>query len=1489
MLLLDWLNALKIRFAYSSRRLRLTRRSRRMPWSLAERLERRVLLTTLVVTTTDDSGAGSLRQALLDANAIPGADEITFSISTSDTGFVDADSSLAGGDAAADVFVIHLGSALPALTDDGTTIDGRTQTASTGDTNPFGPEIVLDGSTAGSGANGLTVSSDNNSIFGLNIQGFLGNGISIASGGHNQIGSNFIGTNATGTLGFGNLDDGISLTAGAHSNTIGGTTAANGNLISGNNGNGVRIGGSGTSQNIVAGNIIGLNASGNATLANGGEGVFIDSGASQNLIGGSTTAARNIITGNGSDGIEINGAGSDFNTVAGNFIGTDITGTIGLAAPLDGRDGIRLVGGVQSNVIGTNGDGVADAAEGNLISGNADEGIEITGGSSLNVVAGNVIGLNGSGTQALGNGGVGIKMELGSANNRVGTNGDGVSDVLERNVISANGQNGGVLIEDVGSDNNIVAGNLIGTNAAGTAAIGNLNYGVRIQNGAKFNRIGTNGDGNFDADERNVISGSQLDGVRINDAATTGNIVAGNFIGTDVNGTLDLGNAGSGVAIDNAPNNIIGGSVASARNIISGNTADGIQISGTSAAANIIAGNYIGTDITGTLDRGNALHGVLVQNAATNNRIGTDADGSGDAAERNVISGNTGDGIRILGAGTDGNVIAGNYIGTNAAGSAALGNSGGGGGVYVVNGAANTLIGGTTPGAGNVISGNNGSSGEGIEIESAGGTMVFGNIIGLNATGTFDLGNRQAGVFLDRAFNTIVGGPTAAHRNIISGNDAGYAGGVWMNLPQATGNVVQGNYVGTDITGTLAVPNIGPGVRLSGGANGNRIGSNGDGLNDATEGNLIRGNNSAGVLIVDGASTSNTIRGNSIFGNAGLGIDLGGDGVTANDAGDSDSGPNQLQNFPVLAAALTIDSEATEVVGSFGSLPNADYTIDFYANAAADPSGYGEGERYLGSKTVTTDGSGNASFSAIVGVSTLGELVTATATAADGSTSEFAANVQVIRGPDAAGTSLHLDGIDDFVEVPDSPSLHSDRQLTFEGWFNIDDINHAVWQNIFHKGNYPEGNEPGVSNREYGLWVNSAGYLHFASTPADRVGVGQFAISSASGLIRSGEWHYFAAVIDADAREMRLYLDGELVGSRSYNPAGIRETSGPLRFAFDGYQTEGQLDEMRLWSVARTEQQIQTDMHRQLTGTEAGLVGYWRFDEAAGGIVTDLSGHGNDGSFTSPGYQQGVPGPFGDSTAYNFYKVAGGQGAEVALHLPEINTTAGGYNTVSFWMNWNGVNVTMPFGFTTYDLYFAGGAFGFNTGQANVYGISSAGLANRWVHVTAAFHNGDAKQSRLWIDGVEQALSDQLASATTASRTATADARISGWLNDGNYHFTGLLDEVTVFNRLLSDSEIQAQFTATSAADYRTFLSGQSPIAQYGLDETSGTTALDSSGNAHHGTVIPSMPIPLLTRGVPARLPAMRTRRSASAICRISPLNCSRLPSRRRLSRWKPG
>ncbi|MBI5383588.1 MAG: HYR domain-containing protein, partial [Verrucomicrobia bacterium] len=839
-----------------------------------------------IVTTTVDSGPGSLRQAILDANGSPGTDTIAFNI---------------GG---AGPHTIQPLSPLPTITYP-VIIDGYTQPGASPNTLAQGNNAVLkielDGSLSGPTVHGLYVIAGNSAIRGLVINRFSAAGIYLYVGDDNVIQGNFIGTDTSGTVSRGNGggwgSDGPGVLADASSrNRIGGALPEHRNLISGN-GVGVYI--NDAERNLVQGNYIGTDKSGTAAVPNSGRaGVFLFCNAGwdwgDDLIGGAGPGEGNLISGNGSVGLSFN---SRRTVVQGNLIGTDVTGTRSLPNSFGvdaGSD--ALIGGTAHGA-------------GNLISGNIYDGL----------------GLGGTGTR--------------------------------------------------------VEGNLIGSDLTGTSALGNGRNGIHC-NGAEHTIGGAT------PGCRNIISGNAAYGIEIGGGGSTGNRVQGNFIGTDITGTAALGNS-EGVFIGWDGQNLVGGIEPGSRNVISGN---GIGLDLRSSGT-LVRGNFIGTDVTGTVALGNGC-GIYMADASVSNTIGGTAPGAG-----NVISGNATipcgwcGGILLNGPGAIGNRIQGNLIGTDVTGIHPLGNGNSSG--VNINGGQDNVIGGPESGAGNVIAANGG----GIWLGGAIRTRVQGNLIGTDRTGTLPMGN-GGGLFIVGGSDNTVGGTELGAGNVIA---ASVADGSWLMgkgvlvWGGATANRVQGNFIGTDFSGTLPLGNDESGVWLigfSGGAFGNVIGGTESGA-----GNIIAFNGRAGVSLRewDLSPARNPIRGNSIHSNAGLGIDLykiGSDccdGPTPNDEEDVDGGCNNLQNFPVLTS-VSASASTTTIEGTLNSTLSTVFTLDFYANSACDPSSYGEGERYLGSATVTTDDSGNSSFRVVLPVGVpVGWTITATATDPDGNTSEFSA------------------------------------------------------------------------------------------------------------------------------------------------------------------------------------------------------------------------------------------------------------------------------------------------------------------------------------------------------------------------------------------------------------------------------------------------------------------------------------------------------------------
>ena len=341
-----------------------------------------------------------------------------------------------------------------------------------------------------------------------------------------------------------------------------------------------------------------------------------------------------------------------------------------------------------------------------------------------------------------------------------------------------------------------------------------------------------------------------------------------------------------------------------------------------------------------------------------------------------------------------GNVIQGNYIGVNANGDEALGNQREGIDISTSSSDASvtgTIVGGTTPGAGNLISGNNF---DGILIGSftTSNTTVQGNRIGTDATGMIAIPNDGDGVRIEHAKNNLIGGSAPGAGNLISGNGGNQSGlgrgdGISMSSSM---NTIQGNLIGTDVTGTGPLRNLLSGITASG--TNNTIGGIGVG-----EGNVIAFNGANGIRSNGPLIISNSFRGNSIHSNgtfsspsaSTLGIDIGPFGITPNDVGDSDTGSNNLQNFPIITS-VAAGASSTNVKGSLNSSANTSLNLDFYRNTACDPSGNGEGERLIGSTTVSTDALGNVNFDVTFPVAiSQNQLLTTTATDLAGNTSEF--------------------------------------------------------------------------------------------------------------------------------------------------------------------------------------------------------------------------------------------------------------------------------------------------------------------------------------------------------------------------------------------------------------------------------------------------------------------------------------------------------------------
>lgn len=638
-------------------------------------------------------------------------------------------------------------------------------------------------------------------------------------------------------------------------------------------------GGTMGSNAVLEGNRIGVTD--DLSVASGG---VISVGANSQ-VGGTTAAARNVISGLWITGDNVKVEGNHFGF---NDTGTHAYSTGSQCIEVRTRNWGEI--GPKNVTIG----GLATGSR-NLFAGR----VEINPGTSGLLFQGNHLGVDITGMVTV------FPSERGSGMTIAGTNHTiGGTATAARNIFAANGSTSpgsaltiGLGVRDMtnyGTSNILVQGNYIGTNNTGNAKLGSWGNGIIIQGLANTVLIGGTSPG-----AGNVISGSKYAGISIEEGRLSNgtyisphdNVIQGNYIGTDKTGLVAIPNL-RGVTIKNSWDNLIGGTESGARNLISGNSETGILVwtGYANSKRNTFQGNYIGVDITGLAKLANGDWGMYVDGA--DNVIG-----GLTTAARNVISGNGGSGIQVLGSNQ---TVQGNYIGVGVDGVTPIGNR------------------------------------RGIQVDGTGGT---------------------------------IGGTTASARNVIS---ASTSGGI---IIPGSGHTVQGNYVGVAANGTTPLGNL-YGIRITG--SNNQIGGEVVGAP-----NVIANGSEQGVIVAGG--TGNAIRRNQIFNNS-MGIDLGNNGVTANDPQDADTGPNLLQNAPTLTSIET--ATGFTVHGALHSAPSTTYRLEFFANCALDSSGQGEGQSYLGSQDVTTSSLGDVLFSTAFSPPAC-PIITANATDPGGNTSEF--------------------------------------------------------------------------------------------------------------------------------------------------------------------------------------------------------------------------------------------------------------------------------------------------------------------------------------------------------------------------------------------------------------------------------------------------------------------------------------------------------------------
>jgi uncharacterized repeat protein (TIGR01451 family) len=823
---------------------------------------------TIEVTTTADSGPGSLRQAIIESNGDGGdTDHIVFNVQP------------------AGPKTITLVTPLPFITQP-VTIDGTTQPGFVA-----APIVELNGN--GLAANGLTIATSNTLVRGLVINRFGMSGIFVAAGGNgNVIEGNYIGVNAAGTGALANNQGVAIFSAG---NRVGGTTAAARNIISGNTTVGVALVNSTATANLIQGNYIGLSAGGTAAVPNLGVqgGINITNGASSNSVIG------NVVSGNTQHAVTVFGTTTNANVIQGNFIGTDPTGLIRLA---NGGIGVDVVSATNTVVGGV-------GAARNIISGNG-TGMQMRTGAAGTLVQNNYIGVAASGTAAISNG-LGININDGAGANIIGGTTTGLGNVISGNT------GAGISMAGTLTTDNVIVGNLIGTDATGVGQLANSSNGINI-NGATDTLIGgtTAGSGN-----RIAFNG----GNGVNVSAGTGNRISNNFITS--NGLLGINLSLAGVTPNDAGDADFGANNIQNFPVLTSATDSGTTLT-VQGTLNSLVNTTFRIEIFGNAAGDASGFG---EGATPLGFVNVTTDGAGNGTFSTVVPDPGGITVVTATAEFDGNtsefaavqtVTAAPpsfvVVNTNDSGAGSLRQA------IIDSNATPTVVDTITfniPGAGvqtitptialpailspavidattqpgyagaplielngqaiealgtnglNVTGGNttirglviNRFTGNAITIGVGGGNVIEANYLGTNAPGALASPNAGRGVFINGSSANRVGGLTAGQRNVISGN---VIDGIAIVGAASVGNLIQGNYIGTNAAGNGPIPNQFHGIAISN-ATGTLVGGPQTGA-----GNVLSGNLSNGVGIFETGATFNTVEGNIVGLNASLGATI---------------------------------------------------------------------------------------------------------------------------------------------------------------------------------------------------------------------------------------------------------------------------------------------------------------------------------------------------------------------------------------------------------------------------------------------------------------------------------------------------------------------------------------------------------------------------------------------------------------------------------------
>lgn len=1106
-------------------------------------------LTDGVVTNTNDTGPGSLRDAIDFANLNPGTN-ITFNIG------------------AAAPWVINLGTALPQITAANTTIDGDTQPGWTfGDPNAM---VQVNGSGIGGNANGINIDAANVEVYGLILTGFSGNTTN---------GNVYLASDAADYAVIGESN--------------------RGNIFHGSGGNAIYIV-DGDSA-IVRGNRIGT-LDGTTASAMGDHGISTTGEIDYLIIGGDFfTGEGNLISSAPSFryGLNLFGNGTGLNnvTIAGNKIGTNEAADGALPNTLGGINILGTVNGVEI--------GGPSPSDLNIISGNGDHGIIIQAGNTFDI-DGNYIGLQSDGSSALGNAGSGIRINGAAVNINIGTNSqnfisentefgivyDGNSSsntALGNNIFSCNGNAGigygsGPLTPGATIDSIDLTTALVSTAAADGSTV--LMYfaddGCGNDQAIAFAGAGvvTSGQAN--------ISGGFAPGAHyvalvedVNGFSTFSPPFLTNFVLVD--NTNDTGTGSFRAALDTANTypgtsiyfNIPGGgpwviNVGSELQQITGN--------GTIIDATTQPTWDINTGETVVLD-GSALvsgeDGLLI-NASNVEVYGLEitqfpGDGIrtfavnsggtiiGAVGKGNVLNNN---GINGIDIGWTNSFVVGNRIGTNAAGTIAVPN--GTGGVALAN---NTTV------TDNLISGHSGANDRAIFSNAVGGHTIANNFIGTDITGSFDIANYNGIVI-------VTGGSSTIEGNLISGNTNA---GIWSNTGFNSNDIIN-NTIGMDLSVSSPIPN-GTGILYDGGS-GNRIGYR-------NNPNIIAGNTGPAIETTDAGSNNNSWVTNEIYNN-GSGIVLA-------------AGANNSILAPTIDNITASDVSGSGVDGDMIHLYNDD--------------GTGQGQFFVDSVLVS-GGLWNISGLSLSG----GESFVATATNGTDGSSVFSSAVQYIipyPAAEGAGEALSFNGGNN-VDIPtlDAGGLN---EITVEAWINPANFPPGPgteYATIVGQGTF---GAPGTSS--FGLYLRGSDGVPFTSLSARVDNGSAFEEIYYDGVnFNLGEWMH-VAMTWSSGNSLLLFVNGVQVAASSPLGGTINTVGDNLMIGSSASGTEvnfeGEIDEVRIWDIARSEGGIRQDLAQKLSSVPSELLAYYRMDDSGDALnLQDVTGaHGgtiNGGATYTP-------------------------------------------------------------------------------------------------------------------------------------------------------------------------------------------------------------------------------------------------------------------------------